>query len=202
MSKNSDAIVSIEATPSQRKTAGQALKGGAKKTGQAVGSVLKDFVEFLKRGNVVDLAVGIVMGAAFTAVVTSVVNDLITPVIGLATQTNLENAFIVIKCKPDPINGTIDGRCVEGKQGGYTTIAIANASGAITWNWGRFVQTVINFIMISLIVFLMLKAYTAAFLRKKAAVTTRSCSFCTEEISIEATRCKFCTSVQDVDKED
>ncbi|KAJ3208807.1 hypothetical protein HDU67_006527 [Dinochytrium kinnereticum] len=175
--------------------AGDKLKGGAQKTGKAVNSLLNDFIAFLSRGSVVDLAVGIIIGAAFTAIVTSLVNDLITPLIGMATENSLENSFIVIKCKKN-LNGTRDPLCEEGKQGIYNTIAAANLAGAVTWNWGRFVQTCINFLLISLIVFFLVKAYSAAFLRKKPAPTTKACEFCKEDIKLDAVKCKFCASVQ------
>ncbi|KAJ3107665.1 hypothetical protein HDU97_003659 [Phlyctochytrium planicorne] len=173
------------------------VKEDLKKTGKAVGSVAQDFINFLKRGNVVDLAVGVVMGAAFTAIVNSVVNDLITPIIGLATENNLENTFVVIKCKK--VNGIqTDQTCKVGSQGNYTTVAIANAAGAITINWGRFIQIVINFIIIAAIIYFFVKIYSNTFLRvvPKPAPKTRPCDYCLEDIKVGATRCKFCGSEQ------
>ncbi|KAJ3208808.1 hypothetical protein HDU67_006528 [Dinochytrium kinnereticum] len=153
------------------------LNNGIKKTGTAVGSVAQDFFNFLKRGNVVDLAVGVVMGAAFTAIVNSLVNDLITPIIGLATEKNLENTFIVIKCKR--VNGSVDSSCVEGKQGNYSTVAAANAAGALTVNWGRFIQVCINFLIISAFIYFFIKIYGATFLRvaPKPEPKTKACQF-------------------------
>ncbi|KAL2913150.1 hypothetical protein HK105_207391 [Polyrhizophydium stewartii] len=168
------------------KQAGEQLKGGAIKSVKAVGSVLDDFKEFLNRGNVVDLAVGIVMGAAFTAIVNSFVNDLITPFIGLATQNNLENSFIIIRC---PGNVT---DCHN--KGLWSTPADANKAGAVTWNWGRFLQTCINFVIISAIIYFIVKAYAAAFRRKKPD-TTKDCPFCAKSIPKKAVRCPECTSM-------
>ncbi|KAJ1344722.1 large-conductance mechanosensitive channel [Batrachochytrium salamandrivorans] len=148
---------------------GNQLKGGAFKSVKAVGSVLDDFKAFLNRGNVVDLAVGIVMGAAFTAIVTSMVADLITPLIGLATQSNPRNMFYILRC---PANQTTC-RSV----GGYSTPAEANKAGLVTWNYGRFLQICINFVIISMIVFFIVKVYTAAFCRK-APVEHKECGAC------------------------
>ncbi|KAI8834661.1 large-conductance mechanosensitive channel [Chytridium lagenaria] len=103
------------------------------KSVKALARLAKQFHQLSQRGNVVDLAVGVVMGAAFTAIVNSLVNDIITPIIGLATEKNLENTFVVIKCKV--VNGTKDPNCIEGKQGNYSTVTAANAAGALTLNW-------------------------------------------------------------------
>ncbi|KAI8834659.1 large-conductance mechanosensitive channel [Chytridium lagenaria] len=157
-----------------------------------------DFIAFLQRGNVVDLAVGIIIGGAFTAIVNSFVVDLITLSSVLPPKTTSENSFIVIKCKKNAA-GIKDPNCIEGKQGNYSTIAIANTAGALTWNWGRFVQICINFVLIALIVFFVVKGYSAAFLRKKeeAPKTTRACEFCMEDIHKDAVKCKFCGSHQE-----
>ncbi|KAJ3414387.1 hypothetical protein HDV05_006661 [Chytridiales sp. JEL 0842] len=166
-----------------------AIATGAKKIGAAGHSVFQDFANFIARGNVIDLAVGIVMGAAFTAIVTSFVQDLITPVIGLAVQKNLNNAFLVISCA----NATGAG-CVTGVNHPYPTVKQANEAGAVTWNWGNFVQAVLNFIIISTIVFMIVKVYAAIFLRKKPAPATKTCQVCFEDCKIKALKCKHCLS--------
>ncbi|KAH6574319.1 hypothetical protein BASA50_007779 [Batrachochytrium salamandrivorans] len=170
---------------SQGKGLGSQIKGGAFKSVKAVGSVLDDFKAFLSKGNVVDLAVGLVMGAAFTAIVTSFVADLITPLIGLATQSNLENMFYILRCPANASN------CRE--VGNYGTTAEANKVGVVTWNYGRFIQICINFVIISIIVFLIVKLYTASFRREEPG-PVKDCAFCAKEIPLSAVRCPFCTS--------
>ncbi|KAI8916457.1 large-conductance mechanosensitive channel [Entophlyctis helioformis] len=165
-------------------------KGAVKSVG-AVGSVFDDFKNFLNRGNVVDLAVGIVMGAAFTAIVTSFVSDLITPIIGLATQNNLENNYEILRC---PSNIT-DCRS---RKGTWNTPAEANKAGIVTWNWGRFLQVVINFIIISAIVYFIVKIYAATFRRPNPSVE-KDCPYCTKSIPKAARRCPLCTSHLDTD---
>ncbi|KAJ8328003.1 hypothetical protein BDV3_005323 [Batrachochytrium dendrobatidis] len=168
------------------------LKGAAFKSVKAVGNVFDDFKAFINKGNVVDLAVGLVMGAAFTAVVTSLVGDLITPLIGLATESNLENMFYILRCPKNQTN------C---RDLGFGTSGDANKAGVVTWNYGRFIQMVINFIIISLIVFFIVKAYTAAFCRK-TEVVVKDCAFCCKEIPLAATRCPFCTSPVQIPRSD
>ncbi|KAI8824502.1 large-conductance mechanosensitive channel [Fimicolochytrium jonesii] len=160
------------------------LVGGVK----VVGSVMDDFKEFLSRGNVIDLAVGLVMGAAFTAVVTSVVTDLITPVIGLATRQNLKNNYLILRCPTVPVP---IANCTKAM---WATVAEAQKAGATTWNWGNFLEVTINFLIISIIIFFMVKVYAAAFRRKKPEKKTKECTFCYKDIPIKAIRCPECTS--------
>jgi len=102
--------------------------------------MLKEFRDFIARGNVMDMAVGIIVGAAFTAIVTSMVNDLIQPVIGLILGgVDFTNYFV-----------TLDG-------GAYATLAAAQESGAATFNYGRFITALINFLIIAFVVFLLVK---------------------------------------------
>ncbi|KAI8929506.1 large-conductance mechanosensitive channel [Entophlyctis helioformis] len=173
------------------KKVGSNLKGGAVKSIGAVGSVLDDFKTFLDRGNVIDLAVGIVIGAAFTSIVTSFVNDLISPIIGLATQNNLENNYEILRC-PGNITDCRD------RKGTWNTPAEANKAGIVTWNWGRFIQVVINFLIISAIVFFIVKVYAATF-RRPAPKVEKDCPFCTKAIPLGARRCPLCTSHLDTD---
>lgn len=133
-------------------------------------NLMKEFKEFISRGNVMDMAVGIIIGGAFTAIVTSLVNDIAMPLISIIT-------------------GGFD----------FTALCIALGEGedAATLNYGAFIAAVINFLLIALVVFIIVKAANK-FSRKKAAepapVTTKACPFCREEIAIEATRCPHCTS--------
>lgn len=147
--------------------------------------MIKEFKAFIARGNVIDLAVGIVIGAAFGAVVGSFVNDIIMPPIGLLLgNVDFANLFSIIK------QGTTAGP--------YATVAAAKAAGAVTINWGIFINTIINFIIIALAVFLVVKAYNK--MQKKPAPapagppTTKECPHCFSIIPIKATRCPHCTS--------
>ncbi|KAJ3191195.1 hypothetical protein HK101_007990 [Irineochytrium annulatum] len=183
----------------------QGMQKGATQTVAVVSGAFSDFVRFLKRGNVFDLAVGVVMGSAFTAIVNSFVSDLITPIIALAIQSNLEHAFIVIRCKTFPNNSTkVDPTCTEGNQANYTTVAVANAAGAVTWNWGNFIQICINFLVTGFFVYILVKAYSATFLPAILAPPgpkMRNCEFCLESINAKAKKCKFCTSPNEVQVE-
>jgi len=141
--------------------------------------VLKGFRDFLFRGNVVDLAVAVVIGAAFGAIVTSFVNDLLMPPIGLALgRVNFSDLFINL----------------TGQH--YPSVAAAKAAGAPTINYGIFLNTVINFIIIAFAIFLVVKAVNR--LTEKpapaAAPTTKECQFCAMSIPIKARRCPHCTS--------
>ncbi|KAJ3265328.1 hypothetical protein HDU77_005571 [Chytriomyces hyalinus] len=165
------------------------ISKGALKTVGASMSVGEAFIAFINRGSVIDLAIGVVMGGAFTAIVTSFVTDLVTPVIGLATQKNLGNLFLVIKCPPN--NGT--SKCVTGSDHPYGTFAQANGEGAATWNYGNFIQTCINFILISIAMFLLVQLYSKAFLTKKVAPpATKACAECAEPCPIAAKKCRCC----------
>jgi large conductance mechanosensitive channel len=146
--------------------------------------MLKEFKEFAMRGNVVDMAVGIVIGAAFGAIVGSFVADVIMPPIGLLLgKVDFSNLFIVLK------EGTAAAP--------YASLAAAKAAGAVTLNLGLFINTIINFLIITLAVFLVIRSINR--MKRKAeapaaAPTTKDCPFCFSAIPIKATRCPFCTS--------
>ncbi|KAJ3054187.1 hypothetical protein HK097_002455 [Rhizophlyctis rosea] len=167
------------------------FKNGATKGTKAIGGVLNDFKAFLNKGNVVDLAVGIVMGAAFTSIVTSLVSDIITPVIGLAIQANLANKFVIMRCPF--VNGTTTQSDCWNTHNWNTTVD-AQKAGAVTWNWGNFLQTLINFVIIAAIVFLIVKFYAAAFRREEPPKKTKECPYCFKDVPKQATRCPECTS--------
>jgi large conductance mechanosensitive channel len=145
--------------------------------------MLKEFKEFAMRGNVVDMAVGIIIGAAFGTIISSLVGDVIMPPIGLLLgNVDFSNLFVVLR---------------HGAAGGdYATPAIAKAAGAVTLNYGQFINTVISFLIVAFSVFLLIKGMNS--LKRKeeapAAPTTKSCPFCRSTIHIEATRCPACTS--------
>ena len=140
--------------------------------------MFKEFKAFAMRGNVVDMAVGIIIGAAFGKIITSLVNDVIMPPIGLLLgRINFANLFVNI----------------SGKE--YATLAEAKAAGAATINYGMFINTVIDFIIVALVIFLIIRSINR--MKKPAPVaepTTKECPFCYTQISIKATRCPNCTS--------
>ena len=147
--------------------------------------MLKDFKEFAMRGNVVDMAIGIVIGAAFGAIVKSFVDDVLMPPIGLLLgNVDFSNLFITLK---------------EGAKaaGPYASLAAAKTAGAVTLNLGVFINTIISFIIIAFAVFLVIKGINRM-KREPAAPpaepTTRECPFCLSEIPLKATRCPHCTS--------
>jgi large conductance mechanosensitive channel len=139
--------------------------------------MLKEFREFIARGNVIDMAVGIIIGVAFGKIVTSLVNDMIMPPIGLALG-NLDFSSLFISLK-----------------GSYPTVAAAKAAGAPTMNYGLFINTIIEFIIVAFAVFLLVKA-TNRMKRKPAdkPVDTKECGYCFSTIPVRATRCPNCTS--------
>ena len=148
--------------------------------------MFKEFREFAMRGNVVDMAVGIIIGAAFGAIVKSIVDDVIMPPIGLLLgNVDFSNLFVVLK---------------EGHQpaGPYATLAEAHAAGAVTLNYGLFINTLISFIIIAFSVFLLIRGMNRLKDRldrqTSASVTTKSCPYCFSTININATRCPQCTS--------
>lgn len=143
--------------------------------------MLREFKTFLMRGNVVDLAIGLVLGAAFTAVVTSFVNDLLMPPIGrVLGRVSFTDLFL-----------SLDGRS-------YPSLAAAKAAAAPTLNYGAFITTVINFLIIGFAVFLIVRAVnrlaTPAPEPPAAAPTLRDCPYCAVAIPLRAVRCPHCTS--------
>jgi large conductance mechanosensitive channel len=143
--------------------------------------MLKEFKEFVMRGNVVDMAVGIVIGAAFGVIITSLVSDIIMPPIGLLLGDDFSNLFAVIK-EGDPV-------------GPYATLALAKEAGAVTINWGVFVLAIISFIIIAIAVFLLIRSINK--MRREAEEAppdTKDCPHCLSKIAIEAKRCAYCTS--------
>jgi large conductance mechanosensitive channel len=145
--------------------------------------LLKDFKNFIMRGNVVDMAVGIIIGAAFGAIITSLVRDVIMPPIGLALgNVDFTNLFAVLK----PAGAT------------YASLADAQAAGAVTINYGVFLNTIIIFLIIALVVFFLIVRPIARMTAKKPVPagppTTKECPYCQSTINIKATRCPNCTS--------
>ena len=146
--------------------------------------MLKDFKEFAMRGNVVDMAVGIIIGAAFGTIIGTLVSDVLMPPIGLLLgNVDFSNLFIVLK------EGTTAGP--------YATVAAAKGAGAVTLNYGLFLNTVVNFVIVAFAIFFLIRGMNA--LKKKeeappAIPTTKECPHCLSTIPVKATRCGHCTS--------
>jgi len=148
-------------------------------------SMLQDFKTFITRGNVIDMAVGIIIGIAFGAVVNSLVKDVIMPPIGLALgNVDFANLFVVLK------EGLIPGP--------YASLAAAQAAGAVTINYGTFINTVVNLLILAAVVFfLIVRPIARMQARKKAEEpppTTKECPYCFTPIHLNASRCPNCTS--------
>lgn len=138
---------------------------------------IKEFKEFISRGNVMDLAVGIIIGGAFTSIVSSLVNDIINPLLGLFGGMNFDQLKV-------------------------------NLLGEVTLYYGKFITAVINFLIMALVIFVIIKAMNTAAAKfvpkqeEEEEVNTKTCPFCKSEINIEAVRCPHCTSVFDEEEKD
>ncbi len=142
--------------------------------------MLKEFREFITRGNVLDLAVAVIIGAAFGAVVKSLVEDIVMPPVGrLLGRLDFSNLFI-------NLSGGTFGSLAEAKQAGAATI-----------NYGVFLNTVITFLIVAFVIFLIIRTVNRQKRKPEAAAatpTTKACPYCKSTIDIQATRCAFCTS--------
>jgi large conductance mechanosensitive channel len=144
----------------------------------------KDFRAFIMRGNVIDLAIGVIIGIAFGAVVKSLVDDVIMPPVGLATGgIDFSNKFIVLK----------DGAAAAAP---YASVAAAKAAGATTLNYGIFVNNVVSFLIIGFCAFLLVRGVNRLMHPQGTPESpkTKPCPYCTMEIPLAATRCPECTS--------
>ena len=140
--------------------------------------MLKEFKEFAMRGNVLDMAVGVIIGAAFGGIVTSLVNDILMPPIGLVLgKVDFVNLFI-----------SLSGRS-------YPSLKAAREAGAATLNYGLFFNTVLNFLIVAFAIFLLIRQVNR--LRRPEAApapATRDCPYCLMSVPVRATRCPHCTS--------
>lgn len=144
--------------------------------------MFKEFKEFAMRGNVLDLAIGIIIGGAFGTIVKSLVDDVLMPPIGLALgNVDFSDLFLLLQ---------------EGPKGAapYATLAEAQQAGAVTINYGLFINAVITFLLIAFAVFLVVRAANRLRPQPAAPATTKDCPFCRMAIPIGATRCPQCTS--------
>jgi large conductance mechanosensitive channel len=146
--------------------------------------VFKEFREFAVRGNVVDMAVGIIIGGAFGTIVKSLVDDVLMPPIGLLLGgVDFSNLFAVLQEGATP--------------GPYAALADAEAAGAVTVNYGVFLNAVVSFLIVAFAVYLLVRAVNAVRREEAtppAAPTTRECPHCASAIPVKATRCPLCTS--------
>ena len=143
--------------------------------------MFKEFKEFAIKGNAVDMAVGIIIGAAFGSIISSLVKDIVMPPISLLTGgLDWSNKFVVLRDAPG--------------SGVFTTAADAAKAGAITWNYGAFVTLIVNFLIVAFCIFLLVRAINN--LRKAPGPdpVSKECPFCLMTIPIKATRCPHCTS--------
>ena len=144
----------------------------------------KEFKDFVLRGNVLDMAVGVIIGAAFGAIVKSLVDDLLMPLVGLFLGgADLSNLFVLLKA--------------GSPAGPYISLADAQAAGAVTLNYGLFVNQVVSFVIVAFVIFVIVRAVNR--LRRQqeaapAAPTTKECPYCLSTIPLGATRCPHCTS--------
>jgi len=144
-------------------------------------SILKEFKEFSLKGNVLDLAIGVIVGAAFGKIVTSLVNDVIMPPVGLLLgRVDFSNLFISLNGKP------------------FKSVAEAKAAGAPTLNYGLFINNVLDFLIVAFVIFLVVRTINRL-KRKEAppAPNTQACPYCLSQIPVKATRCGHCTSPLD-----
>ncbi len=142
---------------------------------------IQEFKDFINRGNVMDLAVAVIIGGAFGKIVTSLVDDIVMPIIGILTGgVNFSNLFV-------PLDGNT-----------YANLAAAEEAGAAVLKYGLFIQNVIDFLLTALVIFILIRQISKVqnkFAKPvEAAPTTKECPFCKTEVHIDATRCPHCTS--------
>lgn len=167
--------------PSSDRMRGQRQGGGNpfRRATRWVKNVGHDFRVFVDKGSVINLAVGIVIGEAFSAVVVSFVGDIVTPVMGLLISSKLSEAFLVIK---------------RGPNHPYNTRDEARNDGAVTWNYGNFIQLSINFFIISLCLFVVIRFVQSMHRKKIESRAAKECPRCYSELDGRATRCAHCSA--------
>jgi large conductance mechanosensitive channel len=140
--------------------------------------MLKEFREFAVRGNVLDMAIGIIVGVAFGKIITSLVNDVIMPPIGLVLgRVDFNDLFL-----------SLDGKA-------YKSLGAAKAAGAATINYGTFLNTILDFIIVAFVMFLLVRQVNRMMPTTPAEPTTRECPYCASQIPLKASRCPNCTSL-------
>lgn len=162
------------------------IKDREKKTKEIAKKAVNDYKKFAIKGNVIDMAIGVVIGSAFTNIVNTIVSSTITPIVSLFTSNvDLSTLFITLK------GGT------------FSTLEEAKAAGAITLNYGTLINAILNFFIVSVVLFIIVKIISAS--NKKDAKAnekkTKECPYCLSTVPIKATKCAFCTSDL-IDKKD
>ena len=143
--------------------------------------MLKDFKEFIMRGNMISMAVGIIIGIAFGTIINSLVNDIIMPPIGLLLgKVDFSNLFVALK------EGAVAGP--------YLSLGAAREAGAVTLNYGIFVNAIISFLIIAFVLFFIIRIVNRLKKKEEKKISTKECPFCFSTVSIKATRCPNCTS--------
>lgn len=151
--------------------------------------LLKDFRDFIARGDVMDLAIGIIIGSAFSSIVNSIVNNLLMPPLGLLIgNVDFQDLFLVLKQGQSPLPAG-------------ATLQMAKDAGAVTFNYGQFVTDVISFLILAFVIFLMVKGLQTLKAKvstteneEEATSTEKACPYCLKSVDIKATRCPYCTS--------
>ncbi len=142
---------------------------------------MSDFKEFLMRGNVIDLAIAFVIGAAFSGIVKSLVDNLIMPPIGLLLHgVDFTNLYVILKS--------------ANANQHYNTLAAAQKAGAVTLNYGLFINSIMSFLIVGFAMFMVIRLVNKIYPKPPAAVTTKTCKYCATDIPLKATRCPNCTS--------
>lgn len=142
--------------------------------------MFKEFKEFALRGSVLDLAIGIIIGGAFTPIVKSLVDDVIMPVVGLLLgNVDFTDLFVVLKA--------------GAAAGPYATLAAAREAGAVTLNYGVFVNTILTFLIVAFAIFMMVRTINR-WRKQEEAPATRNCPYCKTAVALDATRCPACTA--------
>ena len=144
--------------------------------------MVEEFKKFILRGNVLDMAVGIIIGAAFGTIITSLVSDVIMPPIGLLLgNVDFSNLFIVLK----------DGAKTAAP---YASLAAAKQAGAVTMNIGVFINTIISFLIVASAIFVLIRSVNKLHKKQEEVPTTQDCPYCLMSIPLKATRCGHCTA--------
>eukprot|EP00474_Spongospora_subterranea_P009296 CRZ09754.1 hypothetical protein [Spongospora subterranea] len=147
---------------------------------------MQDFKIFLSRGNVIDLAVGVVIGASFTAVVNAMVGDLFAPLIAILMPVSFENCFAQVKC-PSEGSGWMPFNCKTS----YSTLEAAKKEGAIVFAYGHFIEACLSFLLTSFVLFLIVRLYLR--IHHKTITKQKKCDHCIQIVDPEATRCNHCS---------
>jgi len=145
--------------------------------------MLKEFKQFALRGNVIDMAVGIIIGVAFSGIISSLVADMLMPPLGLLVGYDFSNLFVTLK----------QGAAQAGP---YATLADAKKAAAVTLNYGVFINTVVNFLIVAFSMFLLIRGVKKLWVEPAPASppATKECPYCALAVALKATRCPHCTS--------